>query len=245
MATSLKHLKVAPKEAHTATVIFLHASISVAVEGLGDSGHGWLPVAKSMWSTFPNVKWILPHAPTIPITINGGMRMPGWFDLANLDRLTDSAYDDEAGMMSSVAAVDALIQAEIDNGISEDRIVVGGFSQGGAVAILTAIVTKRRLAGVAALSTWVPLNHKVTELMSTTAKDLPIFWGHGKEDPTVRYTFGVRSVELLKKLGYPLVAAGTAFARPGLRFESYPGLGHSSSTKEMEDFAAWLTGALK
>ena len=97
--------------------------------------------------------------------------------------------------------------------------------------------------------------------MSTTAKDLPIFWGHGKEDPTVRYTcrhrtnslgqlltegiVGVRSVELLKKLGYPLVAAGTAFARPGLRFESYPGLGHSSSTKEMEDFAAWLTGALK
>ena len=98
------------------------------------------------------------------ISLSLGMRMPGWFDLANLDRLTDSAYDDEAGMMSSVAAVDALIQAEIDNGISEDRIVVGGFSQGGAVAILTAIVTKRRLAGVAALSTWVPLNHKVTEV---------------------------------------------------------------------------------
>lgn len=92
------------------------------------------------------------------------MRMPGWFDLSNLDRLTDSAYDDEKGVLASVAAVDALIQTEVDAGIPENQIVVGGFSQGGAVAVLTALVTKRRLAGVAGMSTWIPLNHKVPQV---------------------------------------------------------------------------------
>ena len=90
--------------------------------------------------------------------------MPGWFDLANLDKLTDSRYDDEAGMLASVSAVDALIQAEVDAGIPENRIVVGGFSQGGAIAVLTALITQRRLAGVAGLSTWIPLNHKVPQV---------------------------------------------------------------------------------
>ncbi len=90
--------------------------------------------------------------------------MPSWFDLSTLDRLTDSKHDDEKGMLASVAAVDALIQAEVDAGIPENRIIVGGFSQGGAVAILTALVTKRKLAGVVGLSTWIPLNHKVPQV---------------------------------------------------------------------------------
>ncbi|ORY33132.1 Phospholipase/carboxylesterase/thioesterase [Naematelia encephala] len=237
MAATLKHLKVAPKADHTATVIFLH--------GLGDSGHGWLPVAKMLWPSFPNVKWILPHAPAIPITINGGMSMPGWFDLSTLDKLSDSNYDDEKGLLASVSAVDALIQAEIDSGIPENRIVLGGFSQGGAIAILSALTTKRKLAGVVGLSTWVPLNHKVPQMMTSHARDTPIFWGHGKDDPVVNYAFGVMSIELLKKLGYPTVPAGQTFARPGLRFESYPGLGHSSSPQEIEHLKAWLTEAFK
>ena len=90
--------------------------------------------------------------------------MPGWFDIANLSGLTDSKQDDEKGLLASVAAVDALIQAEVDAGIPENRIVLGGFSQGGAVAILTALRSKRKLAGVAALSTWVPLSHKVPQV---------------------------------------------------------------------------------
>ena len=90
--------------------------------------------------------------------------MPGWFDIANLSGLTDPTQDDEKGLLASVSAIDALIQAEVAAGIPEDRIVLGGFSQGGAVAILTALTSKRKLAGVAALSTWVPLSHKVPQV---------------------------------------------------------------------------------
>ncbi|WRT69213.1 uncharacterized protein IL334_006197 [Kwoniella shivajii] len=238
MATPLKHLKVSPKEAHTATVIFFH--------GLGDSGHGWLPVAKMLWSSFPNVKWVLPHAPQIPITLNGGMRMPGWFDIAGLDNLTDSKYDDEKGLLASVAAVDALIQAEVDSGIPENKIIVGGFSQGGVISVLTALTTERKLGGVIGLSTWVALSHKVDEIKSTNAADIPMFWGHGTADPTVGYEYGQQSIELLtKRLNFPLLSPGTKFARPGLRFESYQGLGHSSSPQEINDMKVWLTEALK
>lgn len=93
-----------------------------------------------------------------------GMRMPGWFDLATLDKLTDSIHDDEKGMMASVKAVDALIQAEVDAGVPEEKIIVGGFSQGGAISILTGLTTKRKLGGIISLSTWVPLNHKIKEV---------------------------------------------------------------------------------
>jgi lysophospholipase-2 len=89
------------------------------------------------------------------------MSMPGWFDTNQLDNLTDSRYDDEAGMMRSVAAVDALIQAEVDAGIPEDKIILGGFSQGGAISVLSGLVGKRKLGGVMGLSTWVVLNHKI------------------------------------------------------------------------------------
>ncbi|KAK4685898.1 phospholipase/carboxylesterase, partial [Tremellales sp. Uapishka_1] len=237
-STSLKHLKIAPKDAHTGTVIFLH--------GLGDSGHGWLPVAKMLWANFPGVKWVLPHAPSIPITVNGGMSMPGWFDLSTLDKITNSKNDDERGLLASVSSIEALIQSEIDSGIPSERIVVGGFSQGGAVAILTGLLSKRKLGGVAALSTWVPLNHKIESMTQSDAKDIPVFWGHGKDDPVVQYRYGVQSVELLtKKLGFPLVDAGKTFQRPGLRFESYPNMGHSSCPKEIEDFKSWLGEVFK
>ncbi|KAK8843957.1 acyl-protein thioesterase 1 [Kwoniella newhampshirensis] len=233
----LKHLKVAPNGAHTATVIFLH--------GLGDTGHGWLPVAKMLWSSFPGVKWILPHAPSIPITLNHGMTCPGWFDINTLDRLTDSVHDDEKGLLQSVASVDALIQAEVDAGIPENKIILGGFSQGGAISILTALTSKRKLGGVVGLSTWVTLNHKIEQLKSPHAHDTPIFWGHGDNDQVVGYQYGQRSVELLKKLGFPLLPPGKTFGRPGVRFETYPGMGHSSTPQEIEDFKAWLTEALK
>jgi predicted esterase len=93
-----------------------------------------------------------------------GMRMPGWFDLSSLDDLTDSKYDDEQGLIRSVDAVDRLVQAEIDAGIPANKIVVGGFSQGGAIAMLYGLTKGRDLAGMVGLSTWVVLNHKITEV---------------------------------------------------------------------------------
>jgi len=93
-----------------------------------------------------------------------GMRMPGWFDLSSLDDLTDSQYDDEQGLLKSVEAVDKLVQAEIDSGVPENKIVVGGFSQGGAIAMLYGLTKGRELAGMVGLSTWVVLNHKIAEV---------------------------------------------------------------------------------
>ena len=87
--------------------------------------------------------------------------MPGWFDINYLDKLDDSKHDDESGIMRSVAAVDALIQAEVDAGIPEEKIILGGFSQGGAISVISGLTGKRKLGGVVGLSTWVLLNHKV------------------------------------------------------------------------------------
>jgi len=130
------------------------------------------------------------------------MAMPGWFDLSSLDDLTDSKYDDEQGLLKSVDAVDRLVQAEIDAGIPENKIVVGGFSQGGAIAMLYGLTKGRNLAGMVGLSTWVVLNHKIEEVSTlmnsispeltsqmtkSSAKDVPVFWGHGKADPVVQY----------------------------------------------------------
>lgn len=126
-----------------------------------------------LWPSFPHTKWILPHAPAIPITLNNGMSMPGWFDVNQLDRLSDSTYDDEAGILRSVAAVDALIQAEVDAGIPEDKIILGGFSQGGAISVLSGLAGKRKLGGVVGLSTWVVLNHKI-ESVSLAASSMGI-----------------------------------------------------------------------
>jgi predicted esterase len=99
-----------------------------------------------------------------------GMRMPGWFDLSSLDDLTDSQYDDEQGLLKSVEAVDKLVQAEIDSGIPENKIVVGGFSQGGAIAMLYGLTKGRDLAGMVGLSTWVVLNHKIAEVSTLSLK---------------------------------------------------------------------------
>ena len=117
-----------------------------------------------LWSSFPNVKWILPHAPTIPVSLNHGMAMPSWFDIRHLDKLDNSENDDEQGMLETLKSVDELIQAEVASGIPENRIVLGGFSQGGAISVLNMLTTKRKLAGVVALSTWVPLNHKIVQV---------------------------------------------------------------------------------
>lgn len=110
------------------------------------------------------MKWILPHAPIIPVSLNHGMAMPSWFDIRHLDKLDNPEHDDEQGMLETLKSVDELIQAEVDSGIPENRIVLGGFSQGGAISVLNMLTTERKLAGVMALSTWVPLSHKIAQV---------------------------------------------------------------------------------
>ncbi|KAG8831818.1 hypothetical protein FRC17_002523 [Serendipita sp. 399] len=236
---ALDFLKVTPTTKHTASVIFLH--------GLGDSGRGWAPVAR-MLSRNPklsHIKWILPHAPTEPVTLNGGMRMPSWFDIESLDLDEDAADggEDAKGMLDSSMAVNRLITAEIDEAnIPANRIVVGGFSQGGALGLLTGLTSERKLAGLVSLSTWLPLSQKMKSMMTDSARMLPIFFGHGTSDPVVQYQFGRRSYEHLKSaLGFP-EATGESIS--GLTWREYDGMGHSASEEELEDLNSWLEKVL-
>ena len=118
MTTKLAFVSIKPTARHTASVIFLH--------GLGDSGHGWSEVGQMLQPALPNVHWIFPHSPERPITVNGGARMPGWYDIVSLERI--SGQEDETGMMESKKLVQQLIEQELDKGIPNSRIILGRFS---------------------------------------------------------------------------------------------------------------------
>lgn len=153
----------------TATMIFLH--------GLGDTGNGWAPA-------FPlpdvhHVQTILPSADEQPVSMNMGYRMPSWFDIRGLD---EDAPDDEMGILNSVQRVDRIVDEQVRNGIPDHRIIVAGFSQGGAVALTYGLHTERKLAGIVGLSTWLPLISKYPTQLSAASKDLEIFMGHGTAD---------------------------------------------------------------
>jgi len=223
-----------PTTKHTATVIFLH--------GLGDTGHGWSDPVSAFGRdpALSHVKWILPHAPTESVTANFGMRMPAWFDIRSFDFNSD---DDESGMLRTVSSVNQLVSAEVDSGIDPGRIVIGGFSQGAAMSILTGLTNERKLAGIVALSGWVVLRHKFKAMSSPNASSIPIFWGHGTADPLVTFQIGKTSVEFLKtNIGLSAVTSGASDAATleGVMFKEYPGLQHGASPRELVDLKEWL-----
>ncbi|PWN24516.1 Phospholipase/carboxylesterase [Jaminaea rosea] len=246
-ATSLlKSLIVPPAsgQAPTATLIFAH--------GLGDSGAGWLDVAQllSRRPALRHVRFVLPNAPVQPVTLNMGMSMPSWFDIHSLDDFEE--HEDEAGLKKSAAAIGALVKAEVDGtaeglngrGVPVERVVVGGFSQGGAISYLYGLTASPSPAGIIGLSTWLPLHRKLPQLVSTTAKDIPVFHGHGSRDPIVHYKYGQRSVEYLRGeagvgMGEQRSASGGGKMR-GVRFETYKGMPHSACPEEIEHVGQWL-----
>ncbi|CAM0137379.1 hypothetical protein VKS41_003264 [Umbelopsis sp. WA50703] len=223
MAASLKSVLIQPKASHTGTVIWLH--------GLGDSGAGWSFMAEHLARQFPTIKWVLPNAPNIPITLNGGYRMPGWFDLSSLS-FTEKMIEDEKGMLSTVSTVNQLVRNEVDNGTPADRIVLGGFSQGSAMALLTGLTSEYKFAGIVGLSGWLPLHSKVFSMASDANRKTPIFMGHGDRDPVVQFAYGSKSADLLKSKGY------------NVEFHSYKGVVHTASDEEISDVAKFLNGVL-
>ncbi|KAH9948745.1 Phospholipase/carboxylesterase/thioesterase [Amylocystis lapponica] len=231
----LKFLTVSPLSKHTATVIFVH--------GLGDSGNGWKPVADMLKANtaLSHVKWVLPHAPTMRVTANMGMEMPSWFDILSWG---PDAPPDEAGMLRTVHGVNQLISAEVDAGIPANRIVLGGFSQGGAMTVLTGLTSERKLAGLVVLSGWLPLADKFKAMFSPPTKSVPIFWGHGTEDPVISFQRGVRSVEFLKSTLHFADATADAPQNGGINFNAYDGLPHSTSDQELRDLTEWLKKVL-
>ncbi|KAK1999803.1 hypothetical protein LX36DRAFT_655137 [Colletotrichum falcatum] len=211
---------------HTATVIFAH--------GLGDTGKGWASAVEN-WrrrQRLDEVKFVLPHAPEIPITCNWGMRMPGWFDIKKIDGTVECLREseDEPGMLASAEYFRSLVQAEVDAGIPSERVVLGGFSQGGAMAILAGLTGPHRIAGVVGLSTWLPLSDKFAGLAPADKpnQDTPVFLGHGTADPLVRPQLNELSAEALKKLGYKLTR------------KLYPGMPHAACPEELDDVEEFL-----
>jgi predicted esterase len=222
-------IQYGPRGKHTATVIMLH--------GLGDTGNGWAPVAPEM--AMDHVKWIFPTAPTRPITVNMGMSMPGWFDIDHLDEASfmkmmkgDHGFDKE-GTDESVEYVVRLIEEEIKvTGISPDRVVLGGFSQGGHVALKTMIKQiGMNLGGYMALSTWI---EPVKMQLDDATRKTPVFYGHGASDPLIPPMVAQLSAEHLKRnLGFE-----------DLKFTMYPGMQHSTCHQEMQDMKAFLGAVL-
>ena len=176
-----------------ASVIWLH--------GLGADGYDFEPVAKQLLKpdALPNVRFILPHAPNMSVTRNNGYVMPAWYDIYGVIPVRE---EDEACIKMSQAYIDALIQAEISRGISSDRIVLAGFSQGGAIALHTALRYPHKLAGILALSTYLPLHAKLNAEAHTANKNIPIFMAHGIFDDVISLEMSKVSRDLLQNSGF-------------------------------------------
>jgi len=199
------------------TVIWLH--------GLGADGHDFEPVVPEL--RLPDdlpLRFVFPHAPIRPVTINAGMRMRAWYDIVAIDR---RARQDEEGIRESSAATVELIEREKERGIPAARIVLAGFSQGGAVAIHTALRYPERLAGLIALSTWMPLGESLAGEGSAANRDLPVFMAHGRQDPMVPVALGEQTREALAAAGYPL------------DWQTYD-MPHAVCPAEIADISAWL-----
>lgn len=209
-----------PREEHKGTVILLH--------GLGDTGDGWASIAAEFAPSLRHVKFIFPHAPNRPITLNYGMTMPGWFDISSLDDINQK--EDKEGLHESRRYVEELVQQEVDGGLPSGKVVVAGFSQGGAIALQT-LRSDKKLAGVIGMSTWLTLR-KETPIISEANKNTPILMCHGNADPVVQYDFGKATYNTLKELG------------ADVEFKTYNGMGHSASPQELEAVQEFLKKVL-
>ncbi|XP_058286479.1 acyl-protein thioesterase 1 [Hylobates moloch] len=217
MSTPLPAIVPATQKA-TAVVIFLH--------GLGDTGHGWAEAFAGIRSS--HIKYICPHAPVRPVTLNMNMAMPSWFDIIGL---SPDSQEDESGIKQAAENIKALIDQEVKNGIPSNRTILGGFSQGGALSLYTALTTQQKLAGVTALSCWLPLRASFPQgPISGANRDISVLQCHGDYDPLVPLMFGSLMVEKLKTLVNPA----------NVTFKTYEGMMHSSCQQEMMDVKQFI-----
>lgn len=206
-----------------ASVIWLH--------GLGADGHDFEPVVPQLGlAPGLRVRFVFPHAPMRPVTLNGGMTMRAWFDIVSLDR---TGQQDEAGIRESAALLGQLVEREHRRGCSYGRIVLAGFSQGGAIALHTALRYPQRLAGVMALSTYLPLIHTFRNEVPSgdDARSLPIFMAHGTHDPVLPVALGQESRQALLQAGY------------NVEWHEYP-MAHAVCAEEIVAVSAWLNAVL-
>lgn len=192
MSELLPCVIVEPTSEHKATVIWLH--------GLGADGHDFEPIVPELKVPAElGVKFVFPHAPVIPVTINGGYQMRAWYDIRNADL---SQREDEAGVRQSAQQVEQLIQDEIEKGIPADKIILAGFSQGGAIALHLATRLDKKLAGIIALSTYLTIPDTIADEQSDANLDTAIFMAHGQQDPVVPIQRGQYSAKVLEENGF-------------------------------------------
>ena len=198
------------------SVIWLH--------GLGADGHDFEPIVPVLDLDQQKVRFLFPHAPVRPVTINAGMQMRAWYDVKGLAL---SEKQDEAGIRDSAKQVTALIQQENERGISTERIILAGFSQGGAIALHSGLRYPERLAGILALSTYLPLADSLDAEADPANRETPIFQAHGTEDPMVPIALGRNTHEFLVQRDYQA------------SWKTYP-MPHAVHPDEITAVGAWI-----
>src|SRR5687767_4217815 len=218
---SAEHIVLEPATTADAAVIWLH--------GLGADGHDFVPIVEELrLPPSMAVRFIFPHARPRPVTINNGFVMRAWYDITGLGA---DRKEDDAGIRESAAVVRGYIEQENAKGVASERIVIAGFSQGGAIALQAALRHPQRLAGVMALSTYLPLRDTVAAEATPANRNVPILMCHGLRDQMVPATLGKASRDLLQGLGY------------SIEWQAYP-MEHQVCMEEVLDISKWLQGRL-
>jgi phospholipase/carboxylesterase len=217
----LSCVEINPSEKPKASIIWMH--------GLGADGHDFENIVPQL--QLPqnlSTRFVFPHAPTRPVTINSGYVMRAWYDITAIDPKTEQ---DEKGIAESQQAISALIEHEVSLGIPTEHIVLAGFSQGGAMALHAGLRYPQKLAGILALSCYLPLHAKVEAEKNTANLSTSIMLTHGTMDPVVPFAFGELSKQRLESLGYKV------------EWHSYP-MQHNLCLEEIQDIGAWLQKVL-
>ena len=214
----LETVEVGPDQETDGVVIWLH--------GLGADGHDFEPVVHHL--AMPQVRFVFPHAPIRPVTINGGMPMRAWFDIISVE---EGAPEDEDGIRQSTTLLEALIEREHQRGVPYERIVLAGFSQGGAIAMFTTLRYAHKMAGLMVLSSYLPLADKFAIERNTANLSIPMFLAHGVTDALLPISHGFKCRETLSEWGAEL------------EWHEYP-IGHAVCPDEIMHIAIWLRGIL-
>ena len=215
MTDLLPHITLETGDSPQHSIVWLH--------GLGADGEDFVPVAEQMQLPVA-VRYIFPHAPMQPVTINGGYVMRAWYDIIGTDI---GSQQDEAGIRDSQETIEKLIAQEKQRGIASENIYLAGFSQGGAIVLHTGLRHEARLGGIIALSTYLPLSQTLAVEASAANRGLPIFMAHGNDDPIVPLMLGKSSAQKLQEMDYRL------------DWHEY-GMPHSVCMEEIADLASWL-----
>ena len=221
MREPLQCVEVQTTASPAATVILLH--------GLGADGYDFVPVVRELESHgAPAARYVFPHAPTMPVTINGGYVMRAWYDILGADLVR---REDEAGIRASQGLVETLIEREVERGVPRSRIVLAGFSQGGAITLHTGLRQSQPLAALIALSCYLPLADAFAKEAAAGSAEVPIFLAHGIQDPVVPLARGSGSRDALKAAGY------------AVEWREYP-MPHSVCAEEIRDIAVFMKRVL-